>query len=288
MSLGNISRSDVQILLNLGYYVRGANWGENYMHLRKSEEVDQFEVYIGNTRTQSAECLKLLEETVDWDIYQIGTLDVKEAHELLKLGYNISRMSWISDAQDNLITTSLGCSRHLQVSDILGYDWFVPIDQKCQILGFGNKTVTPELVKLFKDTVYRKYDINLDSGTPSGGHTTSLSEQIVSNRDKFVVSTKDYPGVMMFDKPADTVESILADNEKYATRLEMATISCNLINKILHHMQLKNITIEELDKRVNFSEGSVVNILSRPEDISAHTLLKISNAINYNVVDLFQ
>lgn len=288
MSLGNISRSDVQTLLNLGYYLRGVNWTETHKHLRKGEQPDELEVYIGNLRMESFGHLELLQGTNTWEIYQIGTLDIKSAYGFLKLGYNISRTGWISDKQDTLVTVSNTCSRFLQVSDVEGCDWFVPIDAKCQSLGFGHNKITSQVVELFTESMYLKYNVNLNTDVVSVDTSPTLSQQIKSNPTNFTVSTKDYPGITEIGNLANTVESILTDNEKHILHLETGVICCTVINRLLKRMKRDNISIEDLDKRLGNDDRSVVEILSRPRNINVHDLILIGNAIGYNTAELFK
>lgn len=287
MSLNNITKSDVQTLLNLGYYLRGKPWSYPTMHLRIGDTPEYCEIYIGNTQTMEFEYLKLLEETTTWEIYQVGTLPIQGAYELLQRGYNISRIGWLSKGQTNLVTTSLTCSRHLLVSDVVNNDWFVPLDATCQSLGRGDK-ITPQMVALYNEYMNRVYSINLVTKEEPTDGKYRVVDPMTNDTTDYTVSTKDYPGIMGVGIPAITVESILADNENHITGLETSVISCTVVNRLLKHMKRDNVSIDDLGKRLDVNVDGVVKLLSRPQNLSVHDLILIGNAINCTVYELFK
>ena len=287
-----LSYTEVVTFLKLGYLLRSTDWVNKHTHLRLSTLTNTaLELHDQRGRQNVQDIQKIIDAVPNWEIYEIGTLDSREAIRLSGLGLQVGRLAYVNNFGwlNRIGNDDAGYHdmTKLTPADLNATDWFVPLTKSNQKI--LDKEITEAMI-----AVYEKYKISLNTDTFNGN---TLAPK-VSQTMPIDLSTVDLlghalpdntPGCKPFTKyPDATVESILADNRLHRANLKTMQISVDIIDRMIKHMGEKNITIDELAAHMNIKKEALLDTIHCPNDLSIRQLVDIAEAIDFDLLTIFK
>ena len=274
MSSNKLTVEEIKNLLNLGFYLRLKTWPQPNLHIRINTETQK--VVSVDDRVPEVEVTDadLAKSTCEWEIYKIGTLDFKSAQSFLIHGFFIARAQWLQ--KEDFRVCASGKEPELFPFDTVADDWFVVLDRgglRSELQRFSTA-----MVNLYSKAIYD----HLVGLNKQKALKTSFLDGVMGSFAQYSVSTKDFPWNQPFNPALATVESILDDNQDHIAKLQASIGLCKFVNKLLNHMKVNGISIEQLCKRLNSDVNYVTHKLHHPQNVGFSDLVLICNAIGYN------
>lgn len=274
MSSNKLTVEEIKNLLNMGFYLRLKTWPQPNLHIRINSETQKVVSVDDGLPEVEVTDADLAKSTCEWEIYKIGTLDFKSAYSFIIHGFYIARASWLQ--KEDFRVCTLGNVPELFPFDTVAEDWFVVLDK-------GEPRVTmvilsKEMVDLYSNAI-KDYLVGLNK---QKALKTSFLDGVMGSFAQYSVSTKDFPWNQPFNPALATVESILDDNQDHIAKLQASIGLCKFVNKLLNHMKVNDISIEQLCKRLNSDVNYVTHKLHHPQNVGFSDLVLICNAIGYN------
>ena len=288
----NLSYTEIVAFLKLGYLLCATHRVNKHTHLRLDTHTNTaIELHDQHGRQQIRDIQKVINAVTNWEIYEIGTLDVREAIRLSALGLQVGRLAYVNKFSwlDRIGNGDAGYHdmTKLKPDDLNATDWFVPLTEANQkILDIE---ITDAMI-----AVYENYKISLNTDTFNGNTLAPKVSQTMPVELSPVDSLgyalpADAPGCKPFTKyPNATVESILADNRLHRANLKTMQISLDIIDRMLKHMGEKNITIDELSAHMNIKKEALLDTIHCPNDLSIRQLVDIADAIDFDLATIFK
>lgn len=288
----NLSFTEVLAFLKLGYLLRSTDWVNKHTHLRLSTLTNTaLELHDQQGRQNVQDIQKVIDAVLNWEIYEIGTLDSREAIRLSGLGLQVGRLAYVNNFGWLNRIGNGDAGYHdmtkLTPDDLNATDWFVPLTKANQKI--SHKEITEAMI-----AVYEQYKISLDRDSFNGNTLAPKVSQStpveLSPVDPVGYTLPaDTPGCKPFTKyPDATVESILADNRLHRANLKTMQLSVDIIDRMIKHMGEKNITIDELAAHMSITKEALLDTICCPNNLSIRQLVDIADAIDFDLLTIFK
>lgn len=288
----NLSYTEVVAFLKLGYLLRATHWVNKHTHLRLDTHTNTaIELHDQHGRQQVQDIQKVINAVTDWEIYKIGTLDVREAIRLSALGLQVGRLAYVNKFSwlDRIGNGDAGYHdmTKLKPDDLDATDWFVPLTKSNQkILDIE---ITDAMVVVYEEYVKSLDYIATDAPKPKPTLTMPIDfNSAASGLIGYAIKETLNSSLPFTKHPDATVESILSDNTLHKANLKTMVISTNLVDHLLRHMRDNNISVEELVNHMNVTTEALLDTVHRPNNISIRQLVDIADAINFDLDVIFK